>query len=105
MPSVSWLEVMPIPHTIQKCAEQLRSHRRGDERVFRELIATFVSESAGEDPGRRLAWLSMFAARRALPCWELYCDDEQPVRTVAALESWLVAGQLPRSWDTLKQAA
>src|SRR5689334_25201908 len=99
MLSISRLKGLPIPSNIQKCAEQLRSLRWGDEGVFRSLVDAFVSESAGDDARQRLAWLSMFAARRALPCWELYCDDEQPVRTVAALESWLVAGRLPRSWD------
>jgi len=96
---------MPVPSIIQKCAEQLQSHRWGDERVFKELIAAFVSESAGEEARQRLAWLSMFAARRALPCWELYCDGEQPIRTVAALESWLVAGKLPRSWAAFTEPA
>jgi hypothetical protein len=105
MAGVSRLKGMPIPPTIEKCAEQLRSHRWGDERVIKDLIAAFVSESAGEDARRRLAWLSMFAARRALPCWELYCDGEQPIRTVAALESWLVAGELPFSWDAFTQPA
>lgn len=105
MPSVSRLEVMPIPAAIQKCAEQLRSQRWSDARLFKDLIAAFVSESTGEDARRRLAWLSMFVARRALPCWELYCDGEQPIRTVAALEIWLVAGKLPRSWDDFTEEA
>jgi hypothetical protein len=96
---------MPIPSIIQKCADELRSRRWGDERVFKDLIAAIASESTAEDARRRVAWLSMFAARRALPCWELYCDDEQPVRTVAALECWLVAGKLPRSWDAFTQSA
>jgi len=105
MLNVSQLEFMPIPSTVQKCAEQLQLRRGGDERRFKDMIAAFASESTAEDARQRLAWLSMFAARRALPCWELYCDDEQPIRTVAALESWLVAGKSPRSWDTFTQPA
>lgn len=33
-----------------------------------------------------LRWLVFFAARRALPCWDLYCDGDKPLLTVKAME-------------------
>jgi len=42
---------------------------------------------------RRLAWLVMFAARRSLPCWNLYCDGDVPSRAVSCLAEWLANGE------------
>ena len=33
----------------------------------------------------RLAWIALFAARRALACWELYCDGDGPRRATEAV--------------------
>jgi hypothetical protein len=42
-----------------------------------------------------LAWLTLFVARRALPCWELYCDGSGPLDAVWAAQQWLATGARP----------
>jgi hypothetical protein len=37
-------------------------------------------------PIEALALLALAVAKRALPCWELYCDGDEPARAVAATE-------------------
>jgi hypothetical protein len=90
---------MSLPATIIAICEQLRKSKWGDESGLEKLVRAFAEES-GNDADKRLGWLGLFVARRALPCWELYCDDNQPVRTVAFVRHWLVTGESPESWDT-----
>jgi hypothetical protein len=42
---------------------------------------------------RRLEWLTMFAARRVLPVWELYCDTNKPRETIDLLQANLFLGK------------
>ena len=49
-----------------------------------------------------IAWLAMFAARRALPCWELYCDRNTPHFAVEAIKNWLYR-KSPNSWQPLSE--
>lgn len=44
----------------------------------------------------------MFAARRALPCWELYCDRNTPHVAVEAIKNWLL-WSTPNSWQALSE--
>ena len=55
------------------------------------LVGAFGTCKADNEAHRRLTWLSMFVARRALPCWELYCDGQEPHSAVAAVEAWLAS--------------
>jgi hypothetical protein len=89
---------MSIPTSIQTLSEMLKSCNSDIESVLKNLVQAFVSESGG-DVRNRLAWLGMFAARRALPCWELYCDGDEPIRAVEAVQRWLLTGEAPRTWD------
>lgn len=38
----------------------------------------------------RLAHVALFASRRALACWELYCDGDGPHRAIEAVARWIV---------------
>lgn len=53
-----------------------------------ELVTAFATNC---DPRYQiqLIWLTMFATRRAIPCWKLYCDSDQPLDTVVAICNWL----------------
>jgi hypothetical protein len=53
----------------------------------------------------RLARLALFAARRALTCWELYCDGDGPRRAVEAVGRYLEGGGADEDWDDLAVAA
>ena len=61
-----------------------------DERPILPLVEAFLVDS---DLGRRkLTWLCLFAARRALPAWKLYCDGERPRLALDALTEYLRDG-------------
>jgi len=47
-------------------------------------FAARLSDSGGNVTSMR--WLALFVARRALPCWELYCDSTLPLDVVAIAE-------------------
>jgi hypothetical protein len=58
-----------------------------DSRLWSSPLGRFVamlSGRGGQVPSMR--WLALFVARRALPCWELYCDSSQPRDVVAIAE-------------------
>lgn len=88
--------------------QDLRSRpwRDADEDMDREYVmhtelGDLVRAFDGVAPDKafiRLAWLSMFAARRALPCWDLYCDGRAPHEAVLAVREWLLTGVAPRNW-------
>jgi hypothetical protein len=92
---------MSIPASLHTICEKLRSGQWSDQ-ALTELVDSFVAESEG-DSQRRLGWLGMFAARRALPCWELYCDSDHPIQTVDTVQHWLVTGESPESWAPFTQ--
>jgi hypothetical protein len=61
-----------------------------DERPVLPLIEAFLED---RDHGRqKLTWLCLFAARRALPAWKLYCDGERPHLAIEALSRFLQDG-------------
>src|SRR6185369_13900567 len=61
-----------------------------DERPILPLVEAFLVDS---DLGRRkLTWLCLYAARRALPAWKLYCDGERPRLALDALTEYLRDG-------------
>lgn len=49
-------------------------------------------------PKQRLSWLVFFTARRALPCWDAYCDTTEPHIALAVMEKFLLHGVTPPSW-------
>jgi hypothetical protein len=65
-----------------------------------------LGRSGPEDVTRlRLARLAFFAARRALTCWELYCDGDGPRRAVEAVGRWIGDEEVNADWDDLSVAA
>jgi len=61
-----------------------------------ELVTAFATHG-GPTYQIKLAWLTMFAARRAIPCWKLYSDSNEPVDALAAIQDWL-ATRKERDW-------
>src|SRR5688572_19827759 len=61
-----------------------------DERPVLPLVEAFLED---RDLGlRKLTWLRLLAARRALPAWKLYCDGEGPRLAVDAVNRFLHDG-------------
>jgi hypothetical protein len=60
------------------------------------LIRSFSPGEPGSPGHRRVARLCLFAARRALPCWDFYCDGDEPAAAISAAEGWFRSGVLPR---------
>jgi hypothetical protein len=52
----------------------------------------------------RLAHLAYFAARRALTCWELYCDGDGPRRAIEAVGRRLDGWEADARWEDLSVA-
>ena len=69
-----------------------------------QLLGAFEIYGTQWQNHRRLGWLAMFAARRALPCWELYCDGDKPHQVIQAVEEWLITDWNPH-WVVLAKAA
>jgi len=63
-----------------------------------ELVTAFFNNADTRAAHVQLSWLLMFAARRALPCWQLYCDTTEPIDTVSAIRDWLVDDK-PSDWS------
>jgi hypothetical protein len=61
------------------------------------LVAAF-GEPANPHTRKQLSWLVFFAARRALSCWECYCDTTEPHDALKAIETYLLSGISPSSW-------
>lgn len=57
------------------------------------LIQSFgllsFNSAANSAAHRQAVWLAVFAARRALPCWDLYCDGAQPHEAIDSILAWL----------------
>jgi len=70
-----------------------------------ELVVAFGDSRKGSEAHRRLSWLTMFAARRALPCWELYCDGRQPQEAVESVRAFLVNGYALADLERLSKPA
>ncbi|WP_417374944.1 hypothetical protein [Gimesia maris] len=62
-----------------------------------ELVASFLKHG-GPKAELQLIWLMMFATRRVLPCWQIYCDTSEPIETVNVIRNWLIAPQ-PQDWS------
>lgn len=72
----------------------------------RPLLPLVETLLADRERGRdRLAHLCLFAARRVLPAWALYCDGRRPHEAVAALEAYLLGGPVPDAADVLVDPA
>jgi hypothetical protein len=69
------------------------------------LVRALGDSGPGETARRRLARLALFSARRALACWELYCDKDRPRRAVDAVARHLDGGATDAPWDELSIAA
>lgn len=87
---------MQIPSHIEELSRELAGvqWRDADDEMERTYvigteIGRLVQAFSAPDELRgkmRLRWLVFFAARRALPCWDLYCDSDKPLLTVKAME-------------------
>lgn len=86
---------MSLPPNILEVCQELSSVQANGKPIFERLVAEFGKEPEPE-ARRRLGWLALFAARRALPCWELYCDGQQPILTVETVRNWLLTGEPPK---------
>jgi len=98
--------VLNLPPVISDACEVLRSHI-GDpwdaddamdvEYVRASPLGPLVEaiESLQEYRMAPLAWLTLYTARRALPCWELYCDSSGPLDAVRVAKQWLATGARP----------
>jgi hypothetical protein len=69
------------------------------------LVQVLGESGPAEIARLRLARLASFAARRALTCWELYCDEDGPRRAVEAVGRWLDGEGAGEDWDDLSVAA
>jgi hypothetical protein len=68
-----------------------------DSRLWASPLGRFVAAFRNSVQGlTALHWLALFAARRALACWQLYCDGTIPLEGVRTAEQFL-RGQVPSS--------
>jgi hypothetical protein len=61
-------------------------------------VFEFLRDSLSE---RSVGLLTVFASRRSLACWFLYCDDLQPLETNLGLSKWWIENKknpIPRLW-------
>jgi len=103
--------VMALPQTVMNALADMRiritewwedpeTDREQNSPLFQLILA--FSDGAGEsETVERLGRLALYAARRALPCWDLYCDGTKPRAAVEAVEAWIRNGTSPSSWDSL----
>src|SRR6185369_6441789 len=99
-----------LPELIIEISERLRSNiddywadvETDDEtkNPLWELIQSFGNCQSGNETYYRLAWLGMFAAQRAIVCWELYCDTTEPHRAIDSIYDLLTGKGVS---DTCKQ--
>jgi hypothetical protein len=65
-----------------------------DDYIFSLPPGRFVLAIHAHDP-EILDWLVYFVARRALPCWEISCDNPQPRKNVEAMGDFLCKDHWP----------
>jgi len=70
-----------------------------------DIVGAFGHCELGNQTYNRILWLCTFVARRALPCWEIYCDGRQPHESVEALSEYLLKGVWNEKWRKLTIAA
>lgn len=105
---------MSIPDSIKAVCDSLRPAFNQAWDADDGMDGTYVRQSPlgrlvgayeAQDALEALKWLTFFAAKRALPCWELYCDNTQPQQALDAAEQWLQRGIRPTNVSTLATAA
>lgn len=104
-----------LVEAIEQCRSTIDEHwgdvgTEDDEEVkasspLWHLVKALGDSEPADVARRRLARLAFFAARRALTCWELYCDEDGPLRALEAVERWLDGRDEDASWDDLTIAA
>jgi hypothetical protein len=108
-----------LPSDVQAAIEECRRHLDeywGDLGVDDEVainpscplwrLVNALGNSGSDQQARsRLARLASFAARRALPCWEVYCDGDRPQRAVEAVGRYLSGDRTVGPWDELSVPA
>ena len=68
-----------------------------DTDSWESSLGRVVAEIGAASPNQRpMQLLALFAARRALPCWQLYCDGTPPLDAVRVAER-VLAGEAPPS--------
>ena len=105
----------PSEDVIARCRDRIDEYWRGvDEEdddedksssLFWELVSALAISGPKAEVRRRLGRLCFFAARRALPCWEIYCDGDGPRRAIEAVGRDLDGGRQIDPGDDLCIAA
>jgi hypothetical protein len=115
LPPTAWSSiVITLPQTVMNVLTGMRiritewwedpeTDREQNSPLF-QLVLAFSGGAGGSETVERLGRLALYAARRALPCWELYCDGNKPRAAVEAVDGWLRNGTSPDSWDPLALA-
>ncbi len=80
-----------LPERFRNAAERLSETE--EQEALDDLVAAFGPCGAGSGVHRQLGWLTYFAVRRALPCWDLYSDGDYPHKALEAVRSWLAHGE------------
>jgi hypothetical protein len=65
------------------------------------LVDSLRNSGPDDEARRRPARLAFFAARRALTCWELHCDGDDPRRAVEAVGRYLAGDRVVGPWSDL----
>jgi hypothetical protein len=104
-----------LPQELQSALTELRRKRDASppdiRSIFLEdtpidrILSAFGPSEAGSKGHRRLTWLAFHAARRALACWDLYCDGTEPHVALQALHEWLTTGRRSGPWFLYKRPA
>ena len=70
---------------------------------LRHLIAAFGNFSQRNDAHRRVSWLCLLAAQRALswPNHPFENDASEDHRNVAIVRKWIIDGSSPSNWDQI----
>jgi hypothetical protein len=111
---------MALPQTVRNILDEMTAgidswwpdpETNGEqESPLWRLIVAFGSQEDGSEAPAHLSFqrrllLALYAARRALVCWELYCDGEEPHAAVAAVEAWIASDTRPADWRPLCRPA
>jgi len=102
--------VVDLPEALVEASHQFSSLFYDQDEVYylepeEDVVAAFGHCELGNQAYKRILWLCLFVARRALPCRELYCDTNQPGETIEALSEYLVKGVVPENWQKFTTAA
>ncbi len=105
-----------LEEAVARCRSSIDEHwgdvgTNDDQAVKLSSPLWRLIEALAADPGElaqsRLAHIALFASRRALACWELYCDGDGPQRAIEAVAGWISGDRdgADSDWSRLSVAA